>query len=194
MDRRHVLKNIALTLGLTVTTPTVLSLLGSCAKDVGTSTLEFFDKKSIVAIEFLVDIILPVTTTVGGKQLNLSIFVDKMIKNVLKDRDQKEISMGLDEFAKDFEDLFGKKIQEGNHKDYEQIVKTFFDVPDKIRTEVFTLLQQDFSLLPQQSKKDYVLYKFLTTVRAFSMLGYYTSQTIVEGVLADNDHHLDFVR
>jgi uncharacterized protein YihD (DUF1040 family) len=194
MDRRHAIKNIALTFGLTVATPTLLSLIKSCAKDTGLNTFDFFNRKTIVAIEFLIDIILPITTTVGGKDLNLAMFVDKIIKNVLNDRDQKEINMGLEEFVKHFEHTFNKKVQDGNRKDYEQVVKTYFDVPDKRKTEVFKLLQQNFTELPQQSKKDYVLYKFLTSVREFSMLGYYTSQTIVEGVLADNEHHLEFVR
>lgn len=179
MDRRTAVKNIALSLGLVVSSSTVITLLNSCGEK-NTITPEFFKIADRYIIDFLIDIILPVTSTMGAKDLNISQFIDKMCHYVLNEEQQAEISFGLVEFSSQFQQNTGKLPSEGNKEDYQLMVKTYFDISEKEEMAVFKLLNSDYNNLSRSLKPNYNLYKFLTTVRELSLLGYFTSEIVMK--------------
>lgn len=180
MDRRTALKNMALSFGFAVSGASIINLFNSCSTDKSTLTSEFFTLSEVYSIEMLIDLILPTTSTVGGKDLNVSQFIDKMCQHVLDNQQQKGMRSGAEEFSKRFEKITAKAPTDGNPDNYKQILTIYFDISEAQEQAVFELLASDFTTLSKHLKPDYHLYLFLTTVRELSVLGYFTSQTIME--------------
>jgi len=99
MDRRKALKNIGLSLGYVVATPTVISLLQSCkneTKELTTWVPEFFSSDEGIVLKNLVDLILPKTDNLPGAiDLNIHIFLDKYFAKVYDESKQKEMNTGI---------------------------------------------------------------------------------------------------
>lgn len=181
MDRRTAVKNIALSLGLAVSGSTVISLFNACSTDRKPVKPEFFTTSDLYSIDYLADIILPATASKGAKDLNLSQFIDKMCKHVFNEEKQQEIKRGAEEFSNRFSKITGKTPSDGTKEDYQLMVSTYFDISEEKQKAVFKLLDTDYSTLSYELKPDYNLYLFLTTIRELTLLGYFTSQAIVEG-------------
>ena len=80
MDRRIALKNMGLALGYTVATPTIISLMQSCAQDTSPEwTPVFFSPEEGAVLMHLVDIILPKTYTPSATDVNVQKFIDKYL-------------------------------------------------------------------------------------------------------------------
>lgn len=180
MDRRTAVKNIALSLGLAVSGSTILSILNACSTDNSTIKPMFFNPSDLRSIDFLVDIILPATSSIGGKDLNISQFIDKMCKHVLDEEKQQAVRLGAEEFSKRFQKINGKMPSEGSSEEFQLMVATYFDISEEKEKSVFELLNQNYNDLSDSAKPDYNVYTFLTTIRELSLLGYFTSQTIME--------------
>jgi len=180
MDRRTALKNMALSFGFAVSGATVISVFNSCSDEKTTVTSEFFKASEMYSITQLVDLLLPKTSTIGAKDLNIPHFVDQMCQHVLDDQQQKEMRRGVAEFSKRFLKSTGNSTTEGTQQDYELMLSTYFDISKDQEKAIFKMLDSDYHTLSNAIKPDYHLYTFLTTVRELSLLGYYTSQTIME--------------
>ncbi len=99
MDRRKALKNIGLSLGYVVTTPTLISIVQSCKTE---NTLEwtpkFFTKEEGSVITHLVDIILPKTDTPSATEVQVDIFIDRFADQVMDKKDQELLKLGMRKF------------------------------------------------------------------------------------------------
>lgn len=97
MKRRDALKNIGLTTGFFIATPTIVSLLQSCTSDVKTWVPEFLTIDQGVALTKLVDIILPKTENLpSATELNIPEFIDNYFKNVLENEEQTKFKMAFE--------------------------------------------------------------------------------------------------
>ncbi|MGB3142679.1 MAG: gluconate 2-dehydrogenase subunit 3 family protein, partial [Maribacter sp.] len=75
MDRRRVLKNMGLSLGYIVATPTLLGIVQSCKSEPAiTWTPEFLTNDQGAVLTKLVDIILPKTDTPSASEVQADIF------------------------------------------------------------------------------------------------------------------------
>ena len=99
MNRRNALKNIGLSFGYVVATPTVISLLQSCkndTKDLTSWVPEFFSTEEGVVIKYLVDLILPKTNNLpGALDFNIHKFIDIYAAKVYNEKEQKEMKTGV---------------------------------------------------------------------------------------------------
>jgi len=89
MKRRDALKNIGLTAGFILATPTVLSLFQSCKSDVATWTPSFLTEEQGVVLNNIIDVILPKTDTPSASDVNVAEFIDKYVKEVYTNEEQK---------------------------------------------------------------------------------------------------------
>ena len=89
MKRRDALKNIGLSAGFIVATPTVLSLFQSCKSDVATWTPSFLTEEQGVVLNNIIDVILPKTDTPSASDVNVAEFIDKYVKEVYTNEEQK---------------------------------------------------------------------------------------------------------
>jgi len=100
MDRRKALKNIGLSLGYVVATPTVISLLQSCKNDTKELTSwvpEFYSNDEGIVLKNLVDLILPKTDSLPGAiDLNIHKFIDAYSAKVYDKKAQKDMKSGAE--------------------------------------------------------------------------------------------------
>ena len=88
MKRRDALKNIGLSAGLIVATPTVISLLNSCSTDSNKWSPVFLNKEQAKVLMEIVDVIIPKTDTPSANEVNVVEFLDKYYKEILDDNRQ----------------------------------------------------------------------------------------------------------
>lgn len=180
MNRRNALKNMSLSLGCTIGTTTLLSILNSC-NDIETNwEPKFLSDTQKHMIDFLVDFILPKSDSLGGLDLNLTQFIDKMIPNILEQKDQLLFNKGSLEFEKKFKSVYKKEITKGTKSEFHTLLKTYFKISKKEEELVFNQLELDFNDIPNQKKSTFLIYSFLTSVRYYSLFGYYTSKAILQ--------------
>jgi len=99
MDRRKVLKNMGLSLGYVVATPTLISIVQSCKTENTLKwTPEFFTKEEGSVITHLVDIILPKTDTPSATEVQVDIFIDRFTNQVMDMEDQELLKFGMRKF------------------------------------------------------------------------------------------------
>jgi hypothetical protein len=124
MDRRTVIKNLALIIGGT-------ALLPSCLHHDGSSYIQLkhirIDGDQQQLIADIAETIIPKTNTPGAKDLNLHLFVLKMLDDCYTKKDQQAFLAGLTQFN----DMVSKKY-----------IKSFSDLEVKDREIVLTALEK----------------------------------------------------
>jgi len=186
MDRRDVIKNLALALGCTIATPTLLSILSSCSQNEKSWKPLFFNERQKYIIDYLVEIILPKTNTPGGQELNVAEFIDKMIDKTVVVEEQNLFNLGSEKFIEKYESLFQKNILKGEKSEFKTLLKPYFDKSKDEEKAIFKLVELSFIEVDENERENFLMYKFLIAVRYYSLLGYYTSQTIMEEILDYN--------
>ncbi|HVW97275.1 MAG TPA: gluconate 2-dehydrogenase subunit 3 family protein [Mucilaginibacter sp.] len=125
MNRRTVIKNLALVIGGAV-------LLPSCVREDGTSYVKLkhvdIDEDQQKLIADVAETIIPKTDTPGAKDLNLPAFVLKMIDDCFDKKQQRDFLAGLTAFR--------EKVKKENGKD-------FGELDNKKREEILTTIEKD---------------------------------------------------
>lgn len=183
MDRRTALRNMTLTLGYAVATPTVLSILQSCKSDVATWTPMFFSETQGYMIVKLSDIILPATEIAGALDVNVPEFMDKMLHEIAPEDEKNLIKEGANAFAIEFENIYGKSASKGTTKEYEKLLDKYFNISDDKQKAVFEMQKEKESITEDQLNT-YLIYKFLLATRKYTLYGYYTSEHVGENILS----------
>jgi hypothetical protein len=183
MNRRTALKNLTLSLGYAVATPTVLSILQSCKSNVATWIPMFFSPSQGYMITKLSDIILPKTDTPGALDVNVPEFMDKMLNDIAPEEEKDIIKEGANAFEDVFQKVYKKEAIEGSKKDYEKLLKKYFDISEEEKKAVFEMQNTEESI-NQEELNTYLIYKFLLATRKYTLFGYYTSELIGETILS----------
>jgi hypothetical protein len=119
MDRRTVIKNLALIVGGAV-------LLPSCVRKNGTSYVQLKhiqlqgDQQDLIAD--ISETIIPKTTTPGAKDLNLPAFVIKMLDDCYTKKDQQAFLAGLNEFNELVKKKYNNSFSNLSVKDREDVL------------------------------------------------------------------------
>lgn len=184
MKRREALKGLGLSLGYVIAAPTAISILESCSKKEASWTSEFFTEDEKHMVGHLVDIILPVSDTPGGLDLNLPQFIDMMCNDTLKRSDQELFHQGSQFFADEYQKSFKKSIKNLNRDNTKQLFSLYFDLDQAEQDEVKLMQSTPVVGLTGEDKKNFTIYKFLLMVRSLSLLGYFTSEQIGKEVLS----------
>ncbi len=183
MNRRDVLKGLTLSLGYAVATPTALSMLQSCSEKSEKWNAVFLNEAEKNMVTHLVDIILPQTDTPGGLDLNLPQFIDLMCNDVLYPADQELFHQGSQVFAKRFNKKFKRDLQKATKEEIMTLFAFYFDKDASESAAIKKLLSLQVGRVSEAEKDDYKMYKCLTNIRSFSLLGYFTSEKIGTEVL-----------
>ncbi len=183
MDRRTALRNMTLTLGYAVATPTVLGILQSCKSDVATWTPMFFTETEGYMIIKLSDIILPTTDIAGALDVNVPEFMDKMLNEIAPEEEKNMIKEGANAFANEFENVYGKSASKGSTKEYQKLLEKYFNISEEEKKIVFAMQKEKGSITEDQLNK-YLIYKFLLATRSYTLYGYYTSEHVGENILS----------
>ena len=186
MDRRKAIKNLSLAFGITIATPTLITILNSCKEDELDWKPVFLSRNQVIVIDYLTDIIIPKTEIAGGLDLNITQFMDKMLLETETKQNQIIFNRGSEEFINSFRKILNKDVYEGNKDEFKKILNNYFLKSENEQKKLFELIAMDFDTISDEEKPNYLIYKFLTTVRYYSLFGFYTSETIMQDVLHYN--------
>ncbi|MDO5972341.1 gluconate 2-dehydrogenase subunit 3 family protein [Flavivirga aquimarina] len=194
MNRRDALKNLTAGLGYTIATPTVLSILNSCTAKTESWTPLFLSETEKHIVTHLADIILPTSETPGALDVNVPQFLDLMYHDMETAVNKKLFNTGATFFVKKFNNSFNYETTlKGEKEDFEKLLNSYFTPTDGLSVEdVETLLKEDAEAIitnvdleaPSNKVETYSIYKFLLSVKYYTLFGYFTSEKVGEEVLA----------
>ena len=183
MNRRSALKNLTLTLGYAVATPTVLNVLQSCQTNEASLVPNFFTPLQGFMIRHLVDIIIPKTDVAGALDVNVPEFMDKMLHEIAPEEKKNEIMEGAIAFSREFEKVYGKEVLDGSKKEYRKILSTYFDISEEEKKSILKS-QKSTEAISQGEMNNYLIYKFLLATRTYTITGYFSSELVGEKILS----------
>lgn len=190
MDRRIALKNIGLSLGYVVATPTLISLVQSCKNEnVIAWTPEFFSKEEGAILSKLVDIILPKTATPSASELNVHLFIDTFAKEVMEEKQQQFFKMAMNKFtAKALADNGKESLEDLTSEHLEPVLASALKVTKEDETNNFKLINSYHKAIENGEVVELddavSRFAFANNLRGLTIWGFKTSEYIGEEVLA----------
>lgn len=184
MDRRKALKNLTYGIGYAVAAPTIFNLLSSCTSEADTWKPLYFTEDQKHMVSHLIDIIMPVSDTPGGLDVNVPQFMDLMYKDIEQEENQQFFQKGAAIFQEKFESKFGKKVLKGEKAEIQQLFESYFVLSEDVTERILKTQKNKEAEISEAEKPDYYMYKFLFSVRYYSLFGYYTSKKVGTEVLS----------
>ena len=186
MLRREVLKTMPVVLGGVVASSTLFNVLVSCKEDSksGHNTLSFLNKEQSIIIHHLVDIILPASDTVGALDVNVPLFIDRVLEQVLNKTEREQFIKGQTYFENKFKSVFQKEVFQGDQAEFLELLTAYFEVSEDQQQEIFKILAKSEDDV--ENKELYYTYKYLTFIRHYTLYGYYTSEVVGKEILNYN--------
>ena len=189
MERRDALKNIGLSFGAFVATPTALSLLQSCSQEYPKWVPSFFSEEEGIALRRLVDAMLPsVDGLPSATEVNVHVFVDTYIKDVMEFEARKNTRAMFQAVSKGLLDAGGKEaIADLKPSDYTSFLDANLgkskEEDESLSSEIWEYMSNnndDASGLADNLK----IYSYLTSLRGMAVWGYKSSEVVGETILA----------
>src|SRR5690606_39869401 len=97
MNRRDLIKQTLFLGGVTLSAPALMSVLTACSTQRGTTPTALNNEQADTIAE-VVDTILPRTSTPGAKDLNVDVFIGRVIDQLMSPADQVSIRRDIDSF------------------------------------------------------------------------------------------------
>lgn len=183
MNRREIIKGLALSFGYAVAAPTVVGVLESCSTKSETWKAVYFSKKEQHFVTHLVDIILPATETPGGLDVNLPQFIDMMSQDMFRSEEKNMFKEGSEIFASRFKEKFSKDISESSKDEIAKLFAVYFDLEEEQQAKVRYMQSKAIEEIAEEELGSYKMYKFLFNIRSLALFGYFTSEKVGKEVL-----------
>jgi len=173
MKRREALKNIGLTAGFFVATPSIISLLQSCTAEANTWTPVFLSVEEGVVLTKLVDIILPKTDIPSATEVNVPQFIDQYINEVMEDDQQAQVKTAFGNIISVLKANPEDDINTLKEEDYKALLDNHMLVKG----------ETDSEREANPDSKDMTKSEFLNQLKGFTIHAYRISEEIGENVL-----------
>lgn len=190
MDRRRVLKNMGLSLGYLVATPTLLGIVQSCKSEPAISwTPEFLTQDQGAVLTKLVDIILPKTDTPAASEMQVDVFIDRFAKEVMEKEQQDFLQMSMAKFTeKAMADSGKKSVSDLTSEDLEKVLSASLKHSKEDQTIMFesitsyteAIAEGESAVLDDETTR----FAFANNLRGLTIWGYKSSEYVGEEVLA----------
>jgi len=184
MNRRTALKNLTLSIGYVVSVPTIMTTFSSCTEELATWKPLFLSDQEKFMVTHLVDIILPTSDIPGGLDVNIPQFIDIMYQEIELESNQKAFQQGGIIFASKFDQRYGEKIEKGHKSEIQDLFAHYFTLSKRETSKVLHEQSKPQNEIHPNHLNNYLLYKFLFSVRYYSLFGYFTSEKVGKEVLA----------
>ncbi|MDF4220008.1 gluconate 2-dehydrogenase subunit 3 family protein [Maribacter huludaoensis] len=190
MDRRRVLKNMGMSLGYMVATPTLLSIVQSCKSEPAlTWTPEFLAQNEGAVLSKLVDIILPKTDTPSASEVQVDIFIDRFAKDVMEKEQQDFLKMSMSKFTnKALADSGKEKVEDLTVEDLEPVLAASLKYNKDEQAEMFKTINSYTKAIADgntaELDDEVSRFAFANNLRGMTIWGYKASEYVGENVLA----------
>ena len=186
MERRKAIKNLGLSLGFVVSTPTILSILQSCKNNVEPWVPVFFNIEEGVVLEKLVDIIIPKTDTPGALDVNVPKFIDAFINETFETEEKTDIKTQLSLLLNTIKTKYNQNIDDVSYENYDDLLASYFKIDD----EKLTRWEKQIEAYKASENKnvsgyeDALQFDIINNIRSMSVFAFKTSKLVGEKVLA----------
>ncbi|MEP2278899.1 gluconate 2-dehydrogenase subunit 3 family protein [Maribacter sp.] len=190
MDRRRVLKNMGMSLGYMVATPTLLSIVQSCKSEPAlTWTPEFLAQNEGAVLSKLVDIILPKTDTPSASEVQVDIFIDRFAKDVMEKEQQDFLKMSMNKFIdKALADSGKENAEDLTTEDLEPVLASSLKYTKDQQAEMFETINSYTKAISEgttaEIDDEISRFAFANNLRGMTIWGYKASEYVGEEVLA----------
>lgn len=184
MDRRSALKNLTMSLGYAVATPSIMSILSSCKEQTVLWNAKFLTKEEQKTVIVLVNIIIPASDVVGALDVNVTQFLDLMYKDIETETNQKLFKNGAAIFADKFHQKFGVSVMDGEKKEFEALLTEYFELSEEETKHLLWFQKTPMHKVSREKMESFNIDKFLLSVRYYAIFGYCTSEKVGEEVLS----------
>ena len=192
MERRSALKNMGLAFGYAVATPTLLSLLQSCKDKPAYAEWVpgFLGKEQGQALARTVDVILPKTDTPSATEVNVHVFIDAYLDEVMPLEQRDYVMMKMERFyAKVLEDSGKENLSEVEAGDIEPVLATYLrkrtEEEEELHMEAVMNYMQAVMEGGEATLDDEVArFTFANELRDLATWAYKSSEYVGEEVLA----------
>lgn len=170
MKRREALKNIGLSAGFVLATPSVFSLLQSCTSDASTWIPEFFSEEQGIVLKSIVDVILPKTDTPSATEVNVPEFMDKYVNEVMDIEDQTVMKNAFDALVSQIKSDYNENLNKITDDNYKNLLDTQMKLPSEET--------------PSQNPEEMTTSQLLNKIKGLSIYAYKTTEIVGETILA----------
>lgn len=189
MKRRQLIKNLGLGGVALVATPTVLSLLQSCAADGPVFEPVFLNQFQGKALRHIVDLIIPSDETVpGAVDVGVHKFIDSYWNAAIIEDNQVHLKAGFDALSDRLQDATGKTFEDAEAGDYDRLLSKYLNasveqeaIYNKNLGEYYQAYLRDKTVKPDP---DAGAFSLLSNIRGMTIWGWKESEEIGENVLA----------
>ena len=179
MNRRNALKGLGLSIGYTIATPTIISMLQSCKTEVDLWVPSFFTMDEGIVVKNLIDLILPKTqNTPGALEVNVPEFLDVYISKTYDDIKQKKYKKGLAAITKALP-ISEKGVNDLKIENYDALLAKYLKI-SKEQQDIYKAYDDE----KDENNEDAVIFKALDNLRNSSIWAFKTSEQIGKNVLA----------
>ena len=179
MNRRNVLKGLGLSIGYTIATPTILSMLQSCKTEVDLWTPSFFTLDESIVVKNFINLILPKTeNTPSALEVNIPEFLDLLISKTYSQKQQKKYKEGLTSIMKALP-ISEKGVSILTTKNYDDLLAKYLKA-SKEQQKIYKAYNHE----KDEKNENAIIFKALDSLRSLSVWAYKTSEQIGETVLA----------
>ncbi|SFZ94366.1 Gluconate 2-dehydrogenase subunit 3 [Flaviramulus basaltis] len=186
MERREAIKNLGLSLGFVVSTPTILSLLQSCQNKTESWVPAFFNIEEGMVLQQLVDIILPKTDTPGALDVNVPQFIDAFVNETFETEEKTHLKTEFSLLMNTIKTEYNQDINDVNPENYDNLLSTYFKI-DEVKLENWEAQIETYKASENQTTngiEDALQFDLLNNIRSMSVLGYKSSEMVGENILA----------
>lgn len=193
MDRRSVIKKIALSGGLALSSGTLLTLLQSCQVIQGDLTWSprYFSPSEAQTISVIVNQIIPKDHMPNATDVSVPQFIDLLYSDIYSAEQGKKFTLGLKQFSDQFLQQNNVSFNEALEQTQTAFVHSLYNLDEKNKIIIFELMEKEESL--HKNSALYLLYHFLITLRDLTIDSYFTSEKIGEQYLAYDPIPGDFI-
>lgn len=178
--------------GYAAATPTLLSVLQSCKEKPAYAEWvpSFFDKDKGYALAQMVDVILPKTDTPSATEVNVHVFIDKFVNEVLPEEQKNFTRLLIDKFMGEVLIESGKdSLEDVDGTDFEPLLSKYLAKrtdEEKEAQEVVVGKYMETVMSGKEAELDnkVACYAFAENVRSMAIWAYKSSEYIGEEVLA----------
>jgi hypothetical protein len=170
MNRRTVIKNLALVLGSAALLPSCLHSKPENLVNLKRISLDADQQKTIAD---MCETIIPKTNTPGALDLNLHLFTLKMLDDCYSKKDQQKITAGLAEFNDLVKKKYDRSFSDLSAKDKEAVLT---GIENSAKEQSKITKPQGRSIKPQKELDTPPLTAFYWAVKQQTLFGYTTSQ------------------
>jgi len=170
MNRRTVIKNLALVMGGAVLLPSCFNSNGKLSVHLKNLNI---DAKQEEMVADICETIIPKTTTPGAKELNLHLFVLKMMDDCYKKKDQQIFMVGMNKFSDEVKKKYNSSFSDLDSKERESFLML---IENSSKVKLVKNQTSGSGLNPQKTDSSDPLIVFYQDVKKQTLFGYTNSQ------------------